>query len=312
MKGKKIVIALGGNALGSSAREQLKLVENTAVAIVDLIEHGHTVIVGHGNGPQVGMINQAMEFSAVNGGDTPVMPFPECGAMSQGYIGYHLQQAIRKELGERGIDKEVASVITQVVVDPNDKAFLEPTKPIGSFLTEEEAKRQADETGYIFKEDAGRGYRRVVASPKPRKIVELKVIAEMVDKNMIVISAGGGGIPVVEKEDGSFEGVDAVIDKDKTCAKLAADLNADLLIILTAVDYVYINFNKPEQRRLEEVSIEEMEQYLKEGHFAKGSMLPKVEACLSFVAGGKNREAIITSLENAGEASKGKIGTRIL
>ncbi|MBO5227447.1 MAG: carbamate kinase [Lachnospiraceae bacterium] len=311
MKGKKIVIALGGNALGNNAEEQLKLVENTAVAIVDLVEHGHTVIIGHGNGPQVGMINQAMEFSAVNGGDTPAMPFPECGAMSQGYIGYHLQQALRKELGDRGIDREVASVITQVVVDPDDKAFLEPTKPIGNFLTKEEADKQAAETGYIFKEDAGRGYRRVVASPSPKKIVELKVIAEMVDKNMVVISAGGGGIPVIEKEDGSLEGVDAVIDKDKTCAKLAADLDADVLVILTAVDYVYINFNKPNQKRLEEVSIEEMDQYIKEGHFAKGSMLPKVEACINFVAGGKKREAIITSLEKAGEASKGKVGTRI-
>ncbi|MBQ9765965.1 MAG: carbamate kinase [Lachnospiraceae bacterium] len=309
--GKKIVIALGGNALGNSAEEQLRLVKNTANAIVDLIEDGNTVIIGHGNGPQVGMINKAMEFSAVNGGDTPNMPFPECGAMSQGYIGYHLQQALREELKARNIDREVASVITQVVVDPEDKAFLEPTKPIGAFLSEEEAKKMAAETGYLYKQDSGRGYRRVVASPAPLKIVEINVIANMVEEDMVVISAGGGGIPVIEKEDGSLEGIAAVIDKDKTCAKLADDLDADLFIILTAVDYVYINYNKPDEQKLEKVSLETMKKYIKEGHFAKGSMLPKVEACLQFVENGKNREAIITSLEKAGEATTGSVGTRI-
>ncbi|MBE5949072.1 MAG: carbamate kinase [Lachnospiraceae bacterium] len=312
MKKKKIVIALGGNALGNNAEEQLELVQNTADAIVDLIEHGHTVIIGHGNGPQVGMINQAMEFSAENGGETPSMPFPECGAMSQGYIGYHLQQAIQKELKEREIDREVASVITQVVVDPKDPAFNSPTKPIGSFMTKEEADEAAKDTGWLFKEDAGRGWRRVVASPEPQRIVELNVIKQMVDKDVVVISAGGGGIPVIEKDDDSLEGVDAVIDKDKTCALLAADLDADVLIILTAVDYVYVNFNKSDQRRLEEVTVEEMEQHIKEGQFAKGSMLPKVEACLRFVRSKGKKEAIITSLEKAGLAATGEIGTRII
>lgn len=310
MKGKKIVIALGGNALGNDAREQLRLVKNTAGAIADLIESGHTVIIGHGNGPQVGIINQAMEFSAVNGGDTPEMPFPECGAMSQGYIGYHLQQAVQKELKRRNIDRDVASVITQVVVNPEDKAFSEPTKPIGVFFSKEKADELAKETGYKFKEDSGRGWRRVVPSPEPQKIVELNVINNLVKNDTVVISAGGGGIPVVEKN-GSFEGVPAVIDKDKTCAKLAEDLDADMLIILTAVDYVYVNFNKPDQKKLEDVSVEEMSGYIKEGQFAKGSMLPKVEACLRFVESGGKKEAIITSLEKAGQAVRGNVGTRM-
>lgn len=311
MSCKKIVLALGGNALGNNAKEQLELVKHTAKTIVDLIEQGHKVIIGHGNGPQVGMINKAMEFSASQGGDTPNMPFPECGAMSQGYIGYHLQQAIQKELKDRNIKREVASIITQVVVDSEDQAFQEPTKPIGAFLTKEEADRIAGETGYVFKEDSGRGYRRVVASPEPQKIVELSVIQQMVDKDIIVIAGGGGGIPVIEKN-GDLEGVPSVIDKDKTCAKLAIDLDADMLIVLTAVDYVFVDFNKPTQKKLENVSIEEASQYIKDGQFAKGSMLPKVEACLRFVQASNNKEAIITSLEKAGLATTGQIGTKFI
>ncbi len=311
MEGKKIVLALGGNALGNTAEEQLKLVENTAKIIVDLIVKGHKVIIGHGNGPQVGMINLAMEHSAVKGGGTPPMPFPECGAMSQGYIGYHLQQAIQQELRFRGMKKEVACIVTQVVVDPKDPAFERPTKPIGAFVTKEEADRISEEKGYLFMEDAGRGYRRVVPSPKPQRIVELNVIRKLVEEDVIVITVGGGGIPVIEKKD-DLEGVAAVIDKDKSCARLAQDLDADILMILTAVDRVYIHFNKPNQKALEKITLDEAKEYILEGHFAKGSMLPKVEACMEFVASNPKREALITSLEKADLALMGETGTRIV
>ncbi len=311
MEGKKIVLALGGNALGNTAEEQLELVENTARIIVDLIVKGHKVIIGHGNGPQVGMINLAMEHSAIKGGGTPPMPFPECGAMSQGYIGYHLQQAIQQELRFRGMKKEVACIVTQVVVDQKDPAFEKPTKPIGAFVTKEEADRISKEKGYLFMEDAGRGYRRVVPSPKPKKIVELNVIRKLVEEDVIVITVGGGGIPVIEKND-ELEGVAAVIDKDKSCARLAQDLDADILMILTAVDRVYIHFNKPNQKALEKITLDEAKEYILEGHFAKGSMLPKVEACMEFVASNPKREALITSLEKADLALMGETGTRIV
>lgn len=311
MEQKKIVLALGGNALGKNPEEQLELVKITAKTIVDLIAQGHKLVIGHGNGPQVGMINLAMEHSALNGGGTPLMPFPECGAMSQGYIGYHLQQAIQEELRQRGIKKEVACLITQVVVDPKDPAFEKPTKPIGAFMTKEAAEKIAAEKGYTFVEDAGRGYRRVVPSPQPKRIVELDVVNTLVEAGVVVITVGGGGIPVIEAEEG-LKGTAAVIDKDKSSAKLAEDLNADMLMILTAVDRVCINFNKPDQKELAEMTIADCEKYIGEKQFAPGSMLPKVEACMGFVKSGENREALITSLEKAGLAMNKETGTVIV
>ncbi|MBQ1307681.1 MAG: carbamate kinase [Erysipelotrichaceae bacterium] len=308
--GKRLVIALGGNALGNTPKQQLELVKTTAATIVDLVEAGYDVVVGHGNGPQVGMVNLAFENSHNNSGSTPEMPFPECGAMTQGYIGYHLQQSIGRELNKRGISKPVATVVTQVEVDRNDPAFQNPTKPIGSFYAKEEADRIMEETGYSFVEDAGRGYRRVVPSPKPVSIVELETIERLVSEGCIVITVGGGGIPVV-KSDGWFEGVAAVIDKDRASAKLALDLHADMLVILTAVEKVSINFNKPNQIDLDEMSLEEAERYIKEGHFAKGSMLPKVESCIDYLEQMKTGKALITSLEKAKEALQGKTGTII-
>ena len=308
--GKKIVIALGGNALGSNAKEQLELVKNTASSIVKLVKDGNDVIVAHGNGPQVGMINLAMEYSSNNGGNTPAMPFPECGAMSQGYIGYHLQQSIQKELKDNGLNKPCATIVTQVIVDENDDAFKNPTKPIGSFYSEEEAKKIMEETGYTFVEDAGRGYRRVVASPKPVDIVELDVVEQLVDNGTVVITVGGGGIPVIKKDNG-LEGVPAVIDKDRSSAKLASLLKADVLLILTAVEKVSINFNKPDQLDLSELTLNEANKYIAEGQFAKGSMLPKVEACMDFINGNPEGTAIITSLDKALDAIHGDTGTII-
>lgn len=307
---ERIVVALGGNALGKTPEEQLALVKNTARPIVDLVEKGYEVIIGHGNGPQVGMINLAMEFSANKGGGTPFMPFPECGAMTQGYIGYHLQQAIREELKARGIDRECVTVVTQVVVDENDPGFRHPTKPVGSFYTKEEAETIAAEKGFTFAEDAGRGWRRVVPSPIPKRIVELKVVEQLVEAGDIVITVGGGGIPVVETEEG-LRGVAAVIDKDRASALLARDVRADRLIILTAVDRVCVNFNKPDQRELAEMSLEDCERYIAEKQFAPGSMLPKVESCMDFVRGSQNGTALITSLVRAAEALEGKTGTVI-
>ena len=310
MSKKKLVIALGGNALGNTPEEQLELVKETASTIVDLVEEGYDVVVGHGNGPQVGMINLAMEFSANNGGKTPAMPFPECGAMSQGYIGYHLQQAIQRELARRGIDKECASVVTQMVVSKDDPAFQKPTKPVGSFYSKEDADKIVAEKGYTFVEDAGRGWRRVVPSPLPTRIVELKVVEQLVAAGDVVITVGGG-IPVVETADGLC-GVAAVIDKDRSSSKLALDIDADMLVILTAVDRVCINFNKPNQKELAEMNVEEAKQYIAEGHFAPGSMLPKVEACLDFVQNNKSGgTALITSLKRAKEALSGATGTII-
>lgn len=308
---KRIVIALGGNALGNSPEEQLELVKNTAKPIVDLVKEGYEIMIGHGNGPQVGMINLAMEYASQGEVNTPYMPFPECGAMSQGYIGYHLQQAIGNELKRQGIDKTCATVVTQVVVDEKDTAFENPTKPIGSFYSKEEADKIAAEKGYTFVEDAGRGYRRVIASPKPVEIVESKVIEKIVEEGNIVITVGGGGIPVIDTTDG-YKGVPAVIDKDLSSAKLALDLEVDKLIILTAVEKVAINFNKPNQEELSSMTLDEVDKYIKEGHFAKGSMLPKVEACSNFVRKSKkDAVAIITSLEKAADAIKGETGTVI-
>lgn len=307
---RRLVIALGGNALGNTPKEQLELVKKTASTIVDLVEEGYDVVVGHGNGPQVGMVNLAFENSHNNSGTTPEMPFPECGAMTQGYIGYHLQQAIGRELKLRGLNKPVTTVITQVEVDKADKAFENPTKPIGSFYSKEEADAIAIETGYTFVEDAGRGYRRVVPSPKPVSIVEIETVEKLVSQGCIVITVGGGGIPVIRNKE-YFEGVAAVIDKDRASAKLALDLKADMLVILTAVDKVSINFNKPDQKDLDEMSLAQAAEYIEEGHFAKGSMLPKVESCIEYVKATENGKALITSLEKAKQALQGKTGTII-
>ena len=231
---KRIVVALGGNALGNTPEEQIRQVRFAAEIIADLAAEGHELIIGHGNGPQVGIINSAMNYAAVSGPKTPYMPFPECGAMSQGFIGYHLQQALQQSLLKRGLGKTVVSVVTQVLVDRQDPAFENPTKPIGNFYSEKEAKELETEKGYTFMEDAGRGYRRVVPSPSPKRIIELNAIRKMVQSGLIVIAVGGGGIPVVEEEDG-LHGIDAVIDKDMSSSKLAQELKADMLLILTAV-----------------------------------------------------------------------------
>ena len=307
---ERIVVALGGNALGKTPREQLSLVRETARPLADLVEKGYELVIGHGNGPQVGMINLAMEYSSQRGGGTPFMPFPECGAMTQGYIGYHLQQALQEELRRRGIAKPVVTLVTQVVVDENDPGFQHPTKPVGSFYTRDQAEKMAANKGFTFVEDAGRGYRRVVPSPIPKRIVEIDVVKKLVDSGVIVITVGGGGIPVAETELG-LKGVAAVIDKDRASALLARDLKADRLIILTAVDRVCVNFGKPDQLALAEMDLDDCERYIAEGQFAPGSMLPKVESCLDFVRGSENGTALITSLARAAEALEGKTGTVI-
>lgn len=272
----------------------------------------YDVIIGHGNGPQVGMINNAMDFSSKNGGKTPAMPFPECGAMSQGYIGYHLQNAIMRETRKQGIDKDILTIITQVEVSKDDKAFSNPTKPIGSFVSEQEAKDiMAVKPELIFKEDAGRGWRRVVPSPLPIDIVEKKAIVEAVEKDNIVIACGGGGIPVVKNGEGDYTGVAAVIDKDFACEKMAELVDADYLFILTAVDRVCINYNKPDQKELTEITVEEADKLSAEGHFAPGSMLPKVIACKTFASSKQGRKAVIVSLEKAVQAMTGESGTII-
>ncbi len=308
---QKIVVALGGNALGDSPQEQLKLVKETAKPIVDLIEEGHQVVLAHGNGPQVGMINLAMETASKSEAGTPEMPFSECGAMSQGYIGYHLQNAIRETLIKRGIKKPVATVVTQVIVDKDDQAFTNPTKPIGAFYTKEEAQKLETEKGYVMVEDAGRGYRRVVPSPMPVDVAEKETVKTLVDAGHVVITVGGGGIPVVE-EDSSLKGVPAVIDKDFASEKIAEILDADYLIILTAVDKVAIRFGQPDEEWLSKMDLKLAQQYVEEGHFAPGSMLPKVEAAMKFAASKQGRKALITSLEKAKDGIAGKTGTLIV
>lgn len=304
----KIVIALGGNALGNTPEEQLKLITGTATSIVDLIEQGNDVVIAHGNGPQVGMINLGMSTAAEAGAIKAAMPFPECGAMSQGYIGYHLQNGIHNEMQKRGINKCVATVVTQVLVDEKDPAFLKPSKPIGAFYTKEQAEKIHEEKGYTMVEDAGRGYRQVVPSPKPVDVIEKEAVKTLISAGHVVITVGGGGIPVIEK-DGKLVGTPAVIDKDFASAKLAELIDADMLIILTAVDRVAINWGKPDQKSLEHMTVAEAEQYCKEGHFAPGSMLPKVQAAISFAKSG--HKTIIASLENAKDAIVGKSGTAV-
>lgn len=308
----RIVVALGGNALGKTPEEQLELVKETAKQIVNLVEEKHEVVVVHGNGPQVGMINLAFDNSYQNDAGTPMMPFAECGAMSQGYIGYHLQQTITDELNKRKINKECVTVVTQVEVDPKDPAFKNPTKPVGMFYTKEQAKEIEKEKGYTFVEDAGRGYRRVVPSPKPVDIVEQDVIRNLVSDGNIVITCGGGGIPVrVDKKDG-YEGVDAVIDKDFAACKLAKVIGADVLLILTAVSKVCIRYNTKDQLELDELTLGQAKEYVDAGEFAKGSMLPKVEACMDFVNENVNGVAIISALKDGVKALNGSTGTRIV
>ncbi|WP_165462137.1 carbamate kinase [Atlantibacter sp.] len=306
---KKIVLALGGNALGDDLAGQMAAVKTTAQAIVDLIAKGHQVVVTHGNGPQVGMINLAFEAAAKTEAHTPMLPMSVCVALSQGYIGYDLQNALREELLSRQIHKPVATLITQVEVDANDPAFLNPSKPIGSFFSEQEAARLTEQ-GYTMKEDAGRGYRRVVASPKPVDIIEKETVKAMMEAGHIVITAGGGGIPVI-REGLHLRGASAVIDKDWASARLAEMIDADMLIILTAVEKVAINFGKPNEQWLDRLSLNDAQRFIDEGHFAKGSMLPKVEAAAAFARSRPGREALITVLSKAQQGIEGKTGTII-
>ncbi len=299
---KRIVIALGGNALGKNLPEQMQAVKTTSRAIADLVEQGHRIVISHGNGPQVGMIQLAMEEQHI--------PLSVCVAMSQSYIGYDLQNALREELRRRGCYTPSSTVITQVIVDKADPAFLKPTKPIGRFLTEAEANELA-QNGQAVMEDAGRGWRRVVASPRPQQIVEIETIRALYDAGQIVIAAGGGGIPVIEESDGHLRGVPAVIDKDFASCVLAQEMDADLLIILTAVEKVAIHFNTPQQRDLSRLRVEEANALIQEGHFAPGSMLPKVQAAVDFAASKPGRQALITLLEKAKDGIDGKTGTLI-
>lgn len=308
-----IVVALGGNALQkqgeASSKAQQKVARETVRQILPLIQAGHKVSIVHGNGPQVG--NIVLHEEAINTPDVPSLPLDDCGSMSQGLIGFWLQQAFHDAFRQEGMNNKAVSVITQTIVDQNDPAFSNPTKPIGPFYSEEEARKVSEERGYIVKEDAGRGWRRVVPSPKPQEIVEAPVIKTLVDAGVTVISTGGGGIPVLQAENGSLSGTEAVIDKDFGAALLANMLNADTLLIVTSVDAAKVNFNQPNETSLGEVSMEELQGYIDAGQFAAGSMLPKTQAALKFLAGGTNRTAIITSLEKTAEAINGNAGTRI-
>ena len=305
---KKIVVALGGNALGKNLTEQFEAVKVTAKAIADLIEDGSEVVITHGNGPQVGKIDAAMNALLLEDPTEEKTSLSMCVAMSQAYIGYDIQNALRKELMRRGLYKPVVTIITQVEVSNDDPAMKNPTKPIGKFMTEEQAQRLKEHYGYAVAEDSGRGWRRVVASPQPQYIIEIDAIRASLQAGSVVICCGGGGIPVRRKDD-YLKGCAAVIDKDYCSALLAENLNADMLMILTAVDKVKIHFNTPDEQALDSMTAVETERYIEEGQFAAGSMLPKVEACVRFVKGGKGRKAVIAALEEAGEAVKGKAGT---
>ena len=310
--GKRIVIALGGNALGNNLPEQMKAVKITARAMVDLIEDGNEVVICHGNGPQVGMIQNAMaELTRSDPEKYIPCPLSVCVAMSQGYIGYDLQNAMREEMLDRGISKGAATVLTQVEVDPDDPAFLNPTKPIGPFMTEQEARALEKERDYHVTEDAGRGWRRVVASPEPKGIVEIDTIRSLVETDHIVVACGGGGIPVFRTEGNHLKGAAAVIDKAFAASVLARQLNADLLIILTAVEKVAIRFGRPDQQDLDVLTEEDAEKYIADGEFAPGSMLPKVKAALAFAESAPDRQALITLLEKARDGIRGKTGTLV-
>jgi len=309
---KKLVIALGGNALQSAnseptAEHQLAVVKQTSEYIAEISSLGYEMAIVHGNGPQVG--NILLAFETAKDVVAP-MPFDVCGAMSQAYIGYHIQQSLKYAINKRGLNYPVVTIVTQVIVDKDDPAFNSPTKPIGPFYTEEEAKKIAAQKGYIMREDAGRGWRRVVPSPMPRKIVELDSVRKLWDST-IVITCGGGGIPVIENEDGTLQGVDAVIDKDFAAELLAEQVDADILLILTAVEKVAIRYGKPDQEDLSHLSLDQATQYIKEGHFAPGSMLPKVQAAMKFVRANPDKQAIITSLDKAVSALAGETGTVI-
>ncbi len=307
---KRIVVALGGNALGNTLTEQYEAVKVTAKAIADLIEEGHQVTIVHGNGPQVGMINNAMTALTHEDPDQPPTPLSVCVAMSQAYIGYDLQNALRAELLERGIEIPVSTMVTQVLVDADDPAFQNPSKPIGKFLSKEDAEALAAKTGYLMKEDAGRGYRRYVASPKPKEIIEASAIKALVGAGEIVVACGGGGIPVVRKGN-RLKGAGAVIDKDFASELLAEELDADFLIILTAVEKVMINFRKPDQEELSSLTPDKAREYIGQNQFAPGSMLPKVEAAIKFAESKPGRKALITLLEKAKDGIAGKTGTLI-
>lgn len=308
-KKKRVVIALGGNALGNTLPEQMAAVKITAKAIVDLIEEGYEVVVSHGNGPQVGMVNNAMIALTHEDEQQPNTPLSVCVAMSQAYIGYDLQNALREELLNRNIlDIPVATMITQVRVDADDPAFQSPSKPIGKFVDKAQAEKMAKQFGYIMREDAGRGYRRVVASPKPVEIIEIGTIRTMIDSGDLVIACGGGGIPVT-RQGNHLKGASAVIDKDFASCLMAKELDADFLIILTAVEKVALNFGTPNEQWLDDVSVEKANDYIAQGHFAPGSMLPKVQAAVDFAKSKPGRMALITLLEKSREALCGKTGT---
>ncbi|MDR2587325.1 MAG: carbamate kinase [Coriobacteriales bacterium] len=309
-KRKRIVVALGGNALGESLDEQMRAAKIAATAIVDLVEADYELVIVHGNGPQVGMIEMAFEQAAKADSSFPVLPMSVCVALTQGYIGYDLQNVIRRELDKRGIDKPVATIVTQVAVDPQDPAFLNPTKPIGGFMTEEEA-RKLQSLNIPVISDSGRGYRRVVASPAPVDILEAPVVISMLEAGQIPIACGGGGIPVA-LIDGQYCGQGAIVDKDLAAAKLAEFINADLLIILTAVEKVCVDFGTDHQRSLDQLSVREACTLIDEGQFGKGSMEPKIQAAVGFVQSGTGREVLITMLESARQGIEGKGGTRIV
>ena len=307
---KRIVLALGGNALGDNLHEQMIAIKSASKAIADLIEDGLEVVITHGNGPQVGMINLAMETAQKVDDSLFYIPMSVCVAMSQGYIGYDIQNALREELLSRNILKPVATIITQTLVDADDPAFLSPSKPIGAFYSESEAIEMKSR-GYDMKEDAGRGWRRVVASPKPVGIIESDSVLALLKAGQIPVTVGGGGIPVKKLADRQLKGTSAVVDKDFASAKLAEELDADMLVILTAVEKVALNFGKPDEKWLSDLSCDDAERYISEGHFAPGSMLPKVEAALMFAKSGSGRKALITKLETARDGLAGMTGTVI-
>ena len=308
---KRVVVALGGNALGNSLPEQKIAVKSTAKTIIDLVEADCDVVVTHGNGPQIGMINNAMIALTHEDAQQPNTPLSVCVAMSQAYIGYDLQNALREELFNRGItDIPVATMITQVRVNEDDPAFNNPSKPIGKFFNEEQAKMMEEKYGYIMKEDAGRGYRRVVASPKPAEIIEIGTIRTMVESGDLVIACGGGGIPVLQQGT-RLKGASAVIEKDVTSACLAEELGAEVLLLLTGVEKVSLNFGTDKEQALDTMSVDDATKYIADKQFNEGGMLPKVEAAVSFASSSKEHKAIITSIDTALEGISGKTGTVI-
>jgi carbamate kinase len=305
----RIVLAIGGNALGSTPNEQRDIIRETARSLIDLVEAGHQIILTHGNGPQVGMINKAFELASQQS-DIPEMPFCECVAMTQGYIGFHLQNSIRNEIMERDLPVWVGALICQVEVDSNDPEFHSPSKPVGSYLSDDEIKRLSSE-GVAVMEDAGRGWRRAMPSPAPKRLLEGGLIKKMSEQGYLLIVSGGGGVPVAHV-DGHFKGVDAVVDKDKSSALIAKQIEADYFVLLTAVEQVALNFGTAQQKALATVSTTEMQGYVAEGHFAPGSMLPKIEAALDFAGSGEGRVSLVTSLNKVLDGIEGKAGTRII